>query len=398
MNTRLIAALFIFLVQGGQAAEPMAIGLSYPKTGVHKWEGLSQVRGAIMAVEEINAAGGVLGRPIELLTRDSAGRADKAVSNVDAFADGGAVMVMGSATSEEATAAGRRAKDRGLPYFVPLAYANAVTSRDGHDYLFREGPSAAMANNVLMEYLSTQMPNKRFFIITGDDVIPSGGVDSLVAASQSGDVSDPKHYRAALKAAAESDAQVLVLMLYGENVTDAMRIVDRLQLKKRMMIVVPSLSHEAVLQAGPSLMEDVIGSDSWTWRTPQRENNKRGQAFVDAFVRQYGEYPSSAVASAYGIVREWADAVSRANSTSAPSVIKALEGHRYQLLKDQQVWRALDHQNVQSMYVVKVRKRADVMRDELKQDYFEELYWMEGEVAAPTEEVVRLERSALGKR
>nr|WP_160090261.1 ABC transporter substrate-binding protein [Pseudomonas sp. 9AZ] len=394
MLKHLMAALLVFIAQKGLAAEPIVIGLSYPKSGVHKWEGLSQMRGALMATEEINAEGGLLGRPLELQSRDSAGRAEKAIGNVDALADRGAVMIVGGATSAEAIAAGRKAKERGLPYFTPLAYANEVTSRYGHEYLFREGPSARMANNVLMEYLDSQMPNKRFFIITSDDAIPNARVDSLVAASRSGDVADPKHYRAALKAAAESNAQVLVLMLYGENVTDAMRIVDTLRLKERMTIVVPNLSHEVVVQAGPSLMEGVIGSDSWTWRTPQREHNERGQAFVDAFVKQYGEYPSSAVAATYGSVRQWADAVSRASTTNAPAVIRALEGHSYRLLKDDQVWRALDHQNVQSMSVVRVRKRAEVMRDALKQDYFEELYWMEGEVAAPTEEEVRLERTA----
>ncbi len=398
MSKGWLVAIALFLAQSIQAADPIPIGLSYPKSGVHKWEGLSQARGALMAVEEINKAGGVLGRPIELLLRDSAGRVEKATVNINWFADQGAAMVMGSATSEEAMAAGKVAKERGLPYFVPLAYANEVTSRFGHAYLFREGPSAQMANSVLMEYFGTRMPNHRFFIITGDDVIPNAREGSLVTASRSGDKSEPNHYRAALRAAAESDAQVLVLMLYGESLVDAMRIVEKLQLKKRMSIVVPNLSHEAVLQAGPHLMEDVIGSDSWTWRTPQRDKNPRGQAFVEAFIKEYGEYPSSAVASAYGVVHEWASAVSRANTTNATAVIKALEGHRYSLLKDEQVWRALDHQNVQSMYVVKVRKRADVMRDELKQDYFEELYWMEGEVAAPTEYEVNLDRSSLGGR
>ncbi|MDH4565233.1 branched-chain amino acid ABC transporter substrate-binding protein [Pseudomonas sp. BN414] len=389
--------LLTALAPVSQAAEPIVIGLSYPKSGAQKWLGLSQMRGALMAADKINATGGLLGRPLELRSLDSAGKAKKAVANVDAFLDQGAVMIVGSATSEEAIAVGQRAEERGVPYFVPLAYGNEVTSRYGHSYLFREGPSARMANNVLMEYLGTQMPNQRYFIITGDDVIRSGGVDSLVSASRSGEVSSPAHYRAALKLAAESDAQILVLMLYGEALTDAMRMVERLRLKERMAVVVPNLSDEAVLQAGPTVMEGVIGSTPWTWRSPEREQNEQGKAFVDAFVKQYGDYPSSVVASTYSAVMQWADAVSRANTTSAVPVIQALEGHRYQLLKDEQVWRALDHQNIQSMFVVKVRKRADVMRDELKQDYFEELYWMESEVAAPTEAEVRLERS-LGTR
>lgn len=396
MRKRLFLAVLILLSQSAYAANSILIGLSYPKTGTHKWEGLSQVRGALMAIEEINAAGGVLGRPLELLDRDSASRPDKASTNIALFADQGVAMVMGSATSEEAIAAGRMAKERGLLYFATRAYATDVTSRYGHTFLFREGPTAQMASSVLMEYLDAQLPNQRYFIVTGDEVIPNGSIGSLVIATHARENADPKHYRQALQAAAAGDAQVLVLMLYGEQLVDAMRLVEKLQLKKRMTIVVPNLNHEAIQQAGPALMEDVIGSDAWTWRTPEREKNPRGQAFVEAFVRAYGEYPTSSVASAYGVVHQWADAVARANTTNVSAVIKALEGHQYRLLKDLQTWRALDHQNLQSMYVVRVKKRSEVMHDALKQDYFEELYWMEGDVAAPTNSEVNLDRSSAG--
>lgn len=77
-------------------------------------------------------------------------------------------------------------------------------------------------------------------------------------------------------------------------------------------------------------------------------------------------------------------------------MIAALNDHTYRLLKDEQKWRALDHQNLQSMHVVRVKPRAEVIKDELKQDYFEILDWMEGVVAVPTEKEVRWERSPEG--
>jgi branched-chain amino acid transport system substrate-binding protein len=398
MNVKriLTAVLFICFASQAHAVEPLTIGLSYPKTGNQKWEGVSQMRGALMAVEEINAAGGVLGRPIELLSQNSAGRAEKAADNVDKMVGQGAVMVLGGASSEEAIAAGLKAKALGVPYFVPMAYANEVTARLGHKYIFREGASARMANNVLMEYLQTAMPDKRYFIITSDDVIAKGRVESLVDAARSKDVSDAAHYRQALNDAAKSDADILVLMLYGENVVDAMRIVDNLQLKKHMLVVIPNLNQEIVERVGSSLMEGVIGTDTWTRQTPEREGNERGQRFVRDFVQRYQGYPSSVAASSYDIVYQWADAVSRAKTADAGPVIGALEDHRYILLKDEQKWRAMDHQNLQSVYVVKVRPREQVMKDPFRQDYFEIVHWMEGEVAAPSEKEVRYERNPEG--
>lgn len=393
----LIAVLSFFGLQlQSLAAAPLVIGLSYPSTGSYKWEGLSQKRGALMAVEEINREGGILGRSLKLVSRNSGATPDRAVQNVERLAADGAVMLMGGASSDEVIAAGERARKLRLPYFVPTAYANRVTGRAGHDYLFREGASARMANNLLMEYLETTLPGTRYFIITGDDVIPSGRSSDLDVASRSRDRSTRGHYREALKQAEQSNADVLILMLYGTDVVNAMRMVHDLRLNERMQVVVPNLSQDMVEQAGPALMSGVIGTDTWTWRVPEREGNDRGKRFVADYIGRYQGYPSSAAASAYGIVRQWADAVARAGTTESAAVIAALNDHTYRLLKDEQKWRALDHQNLQSMYVVRVKPRAEVIKDELKQDYFEILDWMEGEVAAPTEKEVRWERSPEG--
>jgi ABC-type branched-subunit amino acid transport system substrate-binding protein len=393
----LVAALSFFCLQAQSfAAEPLVIGLSYPSTGSYKWEGLSQKRGALMAVEEINREGGVLGRPLKLVSRNSGAMPDRAAQNVERLAADGAVMLMGGASSDEVIAAGERARQFRLPYFVPTAYSNRVTGRAGHAFLFREGASARMANNLLMEYLETTLPGKRYFIITSDAVIPNGRSSDLGEASRSRDLSSQRHYRDALKQAAQSKADVLILMLYGTDVVNAMRLVDHLGLKERMQVVVPNLNQDVVDQAGPALMSGVIGTDTWTWRVPEREGNPRGKRFVVDYSGRYQSYPSSAAASAYGIVWQWADAVSRGGTADSSSVITALEDHSYRLLKDEQKWRALDHQNLQGMYVVRVKPRAEVLKDELKQDYFDILYWMEGEVAAPTEKEVRWERSPEG--
>ncbi|HAQ24903.1 MAG TPA: branched-chain amino acid ABC transporter substrate-binding protein, partial [Pseudomonas sp.] len=62
------------LCLAAEAADPITLGLNYPRTGSYKEEGLSQMRGALLAIDEINARGGVLGRPLQLSSRNSASR------------------------------------------------------------------------------------------------------------------------------------------------------------------------------------------------------------------------------------------------------------------------------------------------------------------------------------
>src|SRR5690606_6692782 len=146
-----------------EAADPITLSLNYPRTGSYKEEGLSQMRGALLAIDEINARGGVLGRPLRLSSLDSASQVDKAEQNVDKLAAEGAAMLFGGASSAVAIAAGKRARQHGLIYFGTLGYSNDTTGKDGHRYLFRESNNATMSARALGQYLARHLPNKRYF-------------------------------------------------------------------------------------------------------------------------------------------------------------------------------------------------------------------------------------------
>lgn len=385
-------------------AEPIKIGLNYPRTGNYKDEGLELRRGALLAVDEINQAGGVLGKPLELLSKNTSSQADKAVSNVDYFANQDARMVFGGATSEEAIAAGQRARERGLLYFATLSYANEVTGLAGHRYLFRESNSAWMSARVLGEYLSWHMPRQRYHFIIVDDAWGRSMENALRLATNSTDrarhgrtalpsgLVRREQYLAALNKAARSEADILVLVLLGENLQRSMRMVHNMGLKQRTQIIVPNLTKSVVQQAGPLVMEGVIGTEAWTWNLPSQDNIAQGQQFVERYISDYQEYPGSTSASAYSIVKQWADAVQRTQSLDSERLISTLEDHSYQLLKGQQQWRAFDHQNVQSIYAVRVRKRDDVMLDPFKQHYFDIIHHMDGDQAAPSQDEWQQER------
>lgn len=391
----LVTLLLLIALPTLQAAEPINIGLNYPSTGNYKSEGLELRRGALLAIDQLNRQGGVLGRPLQLISLNSAARAEKAQANVARFASQGVKMIFGGANSEEALAAGKRARELDLLYFPTLAYANEITGRDGHRYLFRESNSAWMSAKVLGEYLSWHMPNRRYHYISLDDAWGSSMEQALREATKSRDRARHGYskiaahgarrsdYLAALRKAAATDADMLVIVLLGQDLVQTMRLAHSLELGKRMQIIVPNLTQSIVEQAGPLVMEHVIGTEAWNWQVPKLEKSAEGQAFVDGYIQQHQAYPGSTAASAYGIVRQWAAAVQRAGTFDSEPVITALENHRYQLLKGEQYWRAFDHQNVQSIYAVRVKNRSEIMQDRFKQDYFTIIHRMAGEEAAP---------------
>ncbi|QCT95736.1 ABC transporter substrate-binding protein [Stutzerimonas degradans] len=409
MKRTTLLALMLSCCAAVQAADPIKLGLNYPRTGSYKEEGLAQMRGALMAIDEINARGGVLGRPLELISRNSASRPEKAVANVDKMADEGVAMLFGGVSSAVAIAASKRAKEHGLLYFGTLTYSNDTTGKDGHRYMFRECNNAWMSAQVLGQYLNQNLPGKRYFYVTSDYTWGHTSESSLRQAT--GTTDQNKHpgvktafpgarlsdYRKALQQAASSDTEVLVLVLFGEDLVRAMRIADELGLNTKMQIAVPNLTQSMVELAGPDIMRGVLGTEPWTWRVPELEGSERGQAFVRNFDERYQTHPSSSAASAYSIVHQWADAVTRARSLASESVIAALENHRYKLLKDEQHWRSFDHQNVQTVYAVRVKPREEVLRDRFKQDYFEIVHRLDGDQAAPTLAQWQEERRSAGQ-
>ncbi|WP_022962680.1 substrate-binding protein [Halopseudomonas pelagia] len=394
------------LPQGLAAAEPLLLGLNAPRSGEYQQEGLMQTRGAMMAIDEINLAGGVLQRPLALLERDTASKPAKAVTNVDELAAEGARMLFGGASSAVAIAAGKRARDYGLIYFGTLTYSNDTTGKDAHRYMFRESYNAWMASKVLAQHLNEHMPDKNYFYVTADYTWGHTTEQSMRHFTATDNVQDhgralipfpgsmQKDLRAAMQAALDSKPDVLVLVLFGDQMVKGMRMAHQMGLTQSTQVVVPNLTLSMVEQAGPALMEGVLGASPWTWNVPYVYDHPRGQAFVERFVELYQTYPSTSAASAYSIVYQWADAVERTRSLDSERLITALEDHQYQLLKDPQTWRAFDHQNVQTVYAVKINPRAQVMKNPLRQDYFELLAAMPGEDAAITREQWGAERRA----
>ena len=135
----LLAIIAATLMPAAAAAENIKIGFPMPLSGPASVYGVPVTKGAEMAVQEINAGGGVLGRKLELLTRDSKASADEAVrlareliikDNVD--------FLSGTLTSAEAPAVSTIAKENKIVFIAPTSKTIQLTSPANlHPYIFR---------------------------------------------------------------------------------------------------------------------------------------------------------------------------------------------------------------------------------------------------------------------
>ncbi|MBM95816.1 MAG: branched-chain amino acid ABC transporter substrate-binding protein [Oceanospirillaceae bacterium] len=404
-----LAAATLMISAGSAVAESIKLGLNYPSTGRYKEQGIAQANGALLAVDEINERGGVLGRQLELLYANSASKPDKAVKNVRNLASQGAAMLFGGSSSAVAIAGGKEAAKQGLIYFGTLTAANETTGVEGHKHMFREYYSTWMACKMLSKYMNQHMAGKKVFYITADYSWGSSTESSLRQLTDTMDVNSHPHaivkfpkprqsdLEKALKQAEESGAEVLVVIQFGRDLATALQLAHKRGLKDKMEIIAPTVTLGMARSTGAGTLEGVISTVPWIWSLPYQYDYADGIRFVESYLERYGEYPSSSAASAYSIVYQFSAAAERAKSLRTNKLIKALENHSYVGLKDEQTWRAFDHQNVQTVYLLKGRAREDVMKDKLKSDYFEIIDSIPGSEAARTyEEWVKV-RTAAGK-
>lgn len=403
MNTILRTVLVIgcvvsFLSFGfisGAAAEEsgiVKIGLNYPETGPYAKQGLDQRRAAEIAAEEINAAGGILGKKVQLVFRDTKSNPKVARGTATELYDvEGVPMIFGGSSSAVAIATGEVALQKDKLFFATLSYSTETTGEYGHRHIFRECFDAYFAGKVMADLLNKNFKGRKYFYITANYTWGWTTESVLRSFTNTKDtVKYPeiltelgaKDFKAALHEAKESGAEVLVLSLFGRDMEIAVKQAAEMGLKSKMQIIVPQLNEDMAMGAGPDAMEGIIGATPWMWSVPFKYNYPRGIAFVKKYEERFNRYPTTSGASAYVILHEYKAAVEHAKSFNTKAVISALEGRKYIGLKDEQYWRAFDHQSIQTVYAVKVKPASVVKKSKYQMDYFDIIATMKGEDAA----------------
>ena len=407
--TRTFIGLFLLLSASMALAsqDTIKIALNYPETGPYRKEGKDQWKAAFLAKHEINAAGGILNKQIELVTYDTKSSPAIAAKNANQAIDtDGVNMVFGGSSSAVAVAVAKVCQKKGVPFFGTLTYSTSVTGSEARRHTFRECYDSWMAAKAMSSYLNKNFKDKKYFYITADYTWGWTTESSLRKFSGTEDKSVHKgvltpfpstDFSAALKKADQERPDVLVLVLFGQEMANAIRAAHKMGMKDRMQILVPNLTIGMAERGTPKAMEGVVGTLPWCWQIPYKYNYARGIKFIEDFQKKHQRYPSTSAASAYTIMYEYKAAVERAGTFDVPKVIKALEGHRYKLLKDEQVWRDFDHQSVQTVYVVRCKPREEVVKNKYNLDYFEIIDSLPGNKAAITRQEWNEVRKAAGK-
>ncbi len=353
--------------------DSVTIGLNVPLSGSYALQGKDEERAYKLAIDTLNDKGGVLGRQLTYVLKDTETSAETAKRNAQALIrDHNAVMVTGGSSSAVAVAQADVCQEEKRIFMAALTHSNATTGflstdsgmlvQKAHRHTFRWYFNAWMTAEALVPFLAKEFgKGLDCFYITadytwghsveesmemlGNQLADNGTIDAIRTPLGKTD------FTRELEQAGAAEPDVLVLVLFGNDMITALKQAEGMGLKKKMKIVVPLMELHMAHGVGPAVMKDIYCTVNWYWGLGDRFSGSA--EFVRAFKARYGKAPGSAAACAWVAIHEWADAVERAGTFQSGPVIRALENHRFRRLKDWEMWRDWDHQAVSSVFVAR---------------------------------------------
>jgi branched-chain amino acid transport system substrate-binding protein len=168
-----------------QAKAPIKIGAFGPMSGNAAAQGQSIREAVEMVVNIKNASGGVIGRPVEVIIGDDAGKPEEAAVVARRFATRDQVtLAIGSVSSPASLAAAQVFREEELPQIVVSGTAQRITTQ-GNEWVFRSAVPDRKLVGDMVDFMNERMPNlKRFGFLYVNDDFGKGGFDAFVDAGK----------------------------------------------------------------------------------------------------------------------------------------------------------------------------------------------------------------------
>jgi branched-chain amino acid transport system substrate-binding protein len=174
-----LAGMLAMLTCFGRAAEPLKIGMVTSVTGPLAESGLYRIQGAKLAVEEINKAGGLLGRQIELVIEDDQTTNPGSVLAFSKLAgDKDIPGFIGPTLSTQVHATAPDIQRTGRP--VMIGATDPRLTHMGYTWLFRCRPNDTYSARVIADYGVNTLGKKMWAIVHSTDAFGTNGMKNLV--------------------------------------------------------------------------------------------------------------------------------------------------------------------------------------------------------------------------
>jgi len=349
-----------FIIQA-RGETPLRIGMVDPLTGVYAAVAQNEVTGAKLAVEQINAKGGILGRPIQLLVEDSANDVGTGVQKARKLIERDEVtFLIGDVNSGIAQAIAQVTNEKKVLHIVSGGHTDTITGSDCKWNVYRVCNTTSMEANAVADLLFTKYGKKWHFItpdyafghtlqkaalrdlqklggaMTGNELTPLGTTD----------------FSAYLIKARAANPDVLLVLPQGSDMVNCLKQIAQFGIEKQIHVAGLQQELES-LKAMPPEARVGIWMFEWYWKQP-------GVPGVEKFVADIrkmngGQVPTARHWFGYTSVHTLAAVANKEKTLDARKLAEALGG--FELAADVKLqpnkcyYRKGDHQLMTSAFV-----------------------------------------------
>jgi branched-chain amino acid transport system substrate-binding protein len=372
VNMRSLAFFAVFLVGlfflcpvGTNAQAPIKIGIvdtySGPAT-TYTYD----VRDAFkLAIDEINAKGGVLKRKIEFTTRDDKFKVDICLSMAKELIMMEKVdILMGTINSAATLAVSEYCKAEKIPFIVTFSKSEKITGEKGHRYVFSISENTAMIGKAA----ATGLAKKPFvkYWIAGDDyeyghALADGVWNNLKKLKPGVELIGQSWWKVGepeltpyLTAITAAKPDAVIFATGGASMVNAMKAAKATGFAEKIPMFIHTATELSTLAPlGLDAPEKIIGTSNYHFYYPDTPKNK---AFVKAFKDAYGREPKVGALYGYLAAQFITKSLAKAGKMDREKFIDALSGLKVDSPIGEIEMRAFDHQAMLPMYMGVTKK------------------------------------------
>lgn len=313
---------------GETTGDTLRLGLAVPQTGTSAAGGEIVENGVQMAVDEINAAGGIDGKwMIELIIEDNQNDPSTSVNCMEKLCNQDNVDVAISATASSCCLADMEVtREAKVPELAPASTAASLTEQ-GNEYFFRTAVTDSSNVVCLYDYLTKNMGGSRIAVLYESNDFGNGGYQLLqdYAGEYGVEIIDAQAYNVGdvdfsvqLTQIKEEAPDAIFVWGHYEEVTIMCKQMAQYEVDIPMMGT--GYNSPYLTEMGGEYVEGIMLSTCYTTADP----DEAVQAFDKKYMELFGAAYDQNAPQSYDTVYMIADAVTRAQSTDSEAIQKAL--------------------------------------------------------------------------
>ena len=318
-------------------------------------------KGWKLALDEINAAGGVDGKKLEVISKDDGGKpADAVTAANELVASDGVVMLAGTFFSNIGLAVSDFAKQKKILFLAAEPLTDAITLSKGNRYTFRLRPSNYEQAAMLAQE-AAKLPAKKWATIAPNYEYGQSAVavfKSLLSKARPdiqwvGEQWPPQgkiDAGAVVEAIAKTEPEAILNVCFGPDLVKLVREGNTRGLFKGRSVV-------SFLTGEPEYLDPLKDETPEGWIVTgypwAAVTIPEHAAFLKAYQAKYNDYPRLGSIVGYSTIKAAAAILAKAHSTDTDKLIAAAEGLKFDTPFGEVTFRAIDHQSTLGAFVGK---------------------------------------------